>query len=367
MFLLCFSRRLSLRGGSGGTRTPDQRIKSPLLYQLSYRPTRPLHLRAVVDAVNGQGEARLTLDHNAPLGIVATAENPYRERMSLAVLVAALVAYASATALFLAHLLLLTRGPKTAPLATWGLRGLMVGIVLHATGKAMRAAAMGTLPFTDGQEALGGLALVIAVLFVWAAHRYRVPVLGASLAFSNDNGVVPEALRSAWFPVHLILALSANACFAVAGVGAAAFLYQETQLKSRKLSAFRLLPPLPVLEELSHRFIMTGFLLLTLAIAAGSFFAKQKWGAYWSWDPKQCWTLVTWLAFAGILHARVTIGWRGRRAAWATVITAFFVIVGMVGLNALVRTRHGGAFDGEKNQPSLRTVVDDAPAPQGAP
>lgn len=299
--------------------------------------------------------------------------------MSLAVLVAALVAYAVATALFLAHLLLLSRGPKPVSLAVWGLRALMVGILLHVVGKGLRAAIVGALPFTDGQEALGGLALVLAVLFVWAAGRYRAPVLGAfatplvfvtlaaSLAFSTEPGAVPAALRSAWFPVHLVLALSANACFGVAGVAAAAFLVQEGLLKKKKLGgAFRLLPPLPVLEEMAHRFIMTGFLLLSLAMVAGSFFAKEVWGAWWSWDPKQCWTLVTWLTFAAILHARITVGWRGRRAAWSTVIAVVLVIAAMVGLNAVVRTRHGGAFDGQKNQPTLRTVHDADPV-KGTP
>lgn len=304
---------------------------------------------------------------------------PYDLGMSMAILVGALGAYTASTVLFLAHLLLLPRGPKATSLAPWGLRALVAGIVLHMAGKGVRAVAVGTLPFTDGQEALSGLALVIAVLFVWAAWRYRVPVLGAfatplvvvtlaaSLAFTSGGGVVPDALRSAWFPIHLVLALSANACFGVAGIAAAAFLFQEGQLKKKRLGgAFKLLPPLPVLEEIAHRFIMTGFLLLTLAIVAGSFFAKQMWGAWWSWDPKQCWTLLTWLVFAGILHARITIGWRGRRAAWATVVAVFFVIVAMVGLNALVPTRHGGDFDGQKNQPGLRATADDV-AVEAAP
>jgi cytochrome c-type biogenesis protein CcsB len=287
--------------------------------------------------------------------------------MSLAVLVAALVAYAAATALFLAHLLLVSRGPRSVQLAAWGLRSLVVGVALHVVGKGLRAVAIGTLPFTDGQEALGGLALVLAVLFVGAAWRYRAPVLGAfatplvvvtlaaSLAFSGEPGAVPAALRSAWFPVHLILALSANACFAVAGAAAAAFLFQEGLLRKKKVMGLvKAMPPLPVLEEMGHRFIMTGFLLLTLAMIAGSFFAKQIWGAYWSWDPKQCWTLLTWVSFAAILHARITIGWRGRRAAWITVAAVGAVIVAMVGLNAFVQTRHGGNFDGEKNPPTLR-------------
>ncbi len=280
--------------------------------------------------------------------------------MATTILLGALCAYGAATALFIAHMM-----SRRQSLATWALRALVVGTGLHFAGKALRFSSLGTLPITDGQEALGALALVVAILFIWAAHRYRVPVLGsfatplvfvtlaASLAFSDESGVVPAALRSAWFPVHIFLAISADACFAVAGVAASAFLVQEGRLKQKKLGgAFRLLPPLHVLEEIGNRFIMTGFLLLTLAMVAGSIFAKQMWGAYWSWDPKQCWTLMTWLFFAGILHARITIGWRGRRAAWLTVVAVVLVILAMVGLNVLVRTRHGGEFDGEKNVPA---------------
>ena len=77
--------------------------------------------------------------------------------------------------------------------------------------------------------------------------------------------------------------------------------------------------------------------------------------------------LLTWLVFAGILHARITIGWRGRRAAWSTVVAVAVIIVAMVGLNALVRTRHGGAFNGQKNQPTLRSVSDDVPVAGAVP
>ena len=166
-----------------------------------------------------------------------------------------------------------------------------------------------------------------------------------------------------WFPVHLVLALTADACFAVAGVASVGFLLQERRLKRKQLSGvFKLMPPMPVLEEMSHRFIMTGFLLLTLAIVAGSFFAKQRWGAYWSWDPKQCWTLVTWLLFAGILHARITIGWRGRRAAWLVVVAVIAVIVSMAGFNLVLPTRHAGSYDGEKHRPTLNAPHKHAPA-----
>jgi cytochrome c-type biogenesis protein CcsB len=286
--------------------------------------------------------------------------------MTTLVLALALVAYAVSTAAFIAHL-----ATRRASLATHGLTALSAGIVLHVIGKALRLVALGTLPVFDGNEALGALALVVAVLFVGAARRYRVPALGAfatplvvvtlaaSLAFSSEPGVVPAALRSAWFPVHLLLAISAEACLSVAGVNAAAFLVQEARLKKKRPGpGLKLLPPLHLLEEITFRFVAVGLLLLSLAIVAGSLFAKQMWGAYWSWDPKQCFTMTTWLWFAAILHARVTSGWRGRKAAWMTLTGTALLIVAIVGLAAFVPTRHGGSFDGQKNAPTLTSTND---------
>jgi cytochrome c-type biogenesis protein CcsB len=272
--------------------------------------------------------------------------------MPLALLVIALLAYVASTVAFVAHLLM-----KRAGLAQRGLQLLGVGLVLHAAGKIVEFSEQGTVPATDGVEAMGILALIVGVLFVFAARRYSVPVLGAfavplvvvtlagSLAFGHGPGAVPDALRSAWFPVHIALAISADAFFAVAGVASVAYLVQERLLREKRLgNAFRKLPPLHILDEIAHRFISVGFMVMTLGIIAGSFFAKQKWGAYWSWDPKQCWSLMTWLLFAGILHARITVGWRGRRAAWLTLIAVVCVLIAIFGLGVLTPTRHGGGF-----------------------
>jgi cytochrome c-type biogenesis protein CcsB len=291
--------------------------------------------------------------------------------MSTFVLALALVAYGVSTMSFVAHL-----ATRRASLATTGLTALSVGIVVHIVGKALRIAVVGTLPVFDGNEALGALALVVAVLFVVAARRYRVPTLGAfaaplvvvtlaaSLAFSGEPGAVPTALRSAWFPVHLLLAISAEACLSVAGINAAAFLVQEARLKQKRPGpTLKLLPPLHLLEEITYRFVAVGLLLLSLAIVAGSLFAKQMWGAYWSWDPKQCFTMTTWLWFAAILHARVTAGWRGRKAAWMTLTGTALLIFAIVGLSAFVPTRHGGSFDGQKNAPSLTSTTTSSSMP----
>jgi cytochrome c-type biogenesis protein CcsB len=272
---------------------------------------------------------------------------------SMVLLVAALVAYGISTALFIAHLL-----SKKAALAMTGERVLIAGLIPHAIGKVVRFAAIGTLPVTDSLEALNLLALIMGLVFVFVARRYGVPVLGAfstplclvtlaaSLAFGSFDGSVPEALRSAWFPVHLGFAITADAFFLVAGGTAVAYLVQERQLRRKALTSplFRKMPPLHVLDEIVHRMVIGGFAFLSMGIAAGMFFAKDKWGAYWSWDPKQVQALITWLLFAAILHARLTVGWQGRRVAYMTIGSVVFVLVAFVLLDRFTTSKHGGEY-----------------------
>jgi cytochrome c-type biogenesis protein CcsB len=270
----------------------------------------------------------------------------------LGLLIAALAAYAGSTALYVAHLL-----SKKPTMATFGARALLAGLSLHGVAKLVHLAEVGVGMVSNPLEALNVLALAVGAVFLWVARRYTVPALGAfatplalvgvaaSLAFGGSDGAVPDALRSAWFPIHLAFAIGGDALFLIAGVASVAYLVQERLLRRKKINTvFRNLPPLHVLDEVCHRMIAVGFLLMTVGIAAGMFFAKDKWDAYWSWDPRQTWSLLTWLLFAAILHARLTIGWRGRRAAYLTLIAVALVILALVGLDALTATRHGGDY-----------------------
>jgi ABC-type transport system involved in cytochrome c biogenesis permease subunit len=104
------------------------------------------------------------------------------------------------------------------------------------------------------------------------------------------------------------------------------------------------MPPLHVIDEIAHRLLAVGFLLMTLGMVAGSFLAKKKWGSYWSHDPRQIWSLITWLIFAAVMHARIVSGWQGKRAAWLTLLGAALVLSGLLGLSHLTQTRHGGEY-----------------------
>ena len=98
----------------------------------------------------------------------------------------------------------------------------------------------------------------------------------------------------------------------------------------------RMLPRPEVLDRLTYKTIGIAFLLLTLMIAVGAYWANRTWGSYWSWDPKETWALIIWLVYAGYLHLRPVRGWRGRRAAYfAIVLFTFFGVTYLLpGLHA---------------------------------
>ena len=81
--------------------------------------------------------------------------------------------------------------------------------------------------------------------------------------------------------------------------------------KAKLLDRF---PNPEILDELGYQLILLGFLFLSAGIITGAVWAHSAWGRYWGWDPKETWALITWFIYAGLLHGRVTAGWRGRKA-----------------------------------------------------
>ena len=90
-----------------------------------------------------------------------------------------------------------------------------------------------------------------------------------------------------------------------------------------------------VLDNLSYRFLGLGFPLLTVGILSGAVWANAAWGSYWSWDPKETWALITWIVFALYLHARITKGWNGKRAAIIATVGFFVVWFCYLGVNLI--------------------------------
>jgi cytochrome c-type biogenesis protein CcsB len=138
-----------------------------------------------------------------------------------------------------------------------------------------------------------------------------------------------------------VLAFIGDAAFAMAfGIGLM-YLVQEHYVKSRHLGGlFQRLPSLQILDEINYRLITIGFPFLTLAIITGAIWAESAWGSYWRWDPKEVWSLITWFIYAGVLHLRLTAGWRGRKAAILSIIGFAAVLFTFFGVNFILQSKH---------------------------
>jgi cytochrome c-type biogenesis protein CcsB len=119
------------------------------------------------------------------------------------------------------------------------------------------------------------------------------------------------------------------------------YLIQENQIKKKNWGQFFYrLPPLQALDNLNYFSLRAGFFLLTTGIITGSIWAEYAWGSYWNWDPKETWALITWLIYAALLHGRLTLGWRGRRAAFFSLIGFGMVLFTFLGVNFLFSGLH---------------------------
>src|SRR4030066_895658 len=203
-----------------------------------------------------------------------------------------------------------------------------IGFASHTLALITRYAEAGHTPVTNLHESLSFFAWMIIGVLLIASLKYKIKVLGAFLssialilmlfAFALPKEILPLApvLRSFWHPFHVIFAFLGNAIFTLTFCCGVMYLIQEHQLKSKKMGAItKRLPPLNLLDDLSYQSLKFGFPLLTLGIITGAVWAEYAWGRYWNWDPKEKWSLITWLFYAALLHQRLTVGWGGGKGA----------------------------------------------------
>ncbi|MBN2645836.1 MAG: c-type cytochrome biogenesis protein CcsB [Desulfuromonadaceae bacterium] len=235
----------------------------------------------------------------------------------------------------------------------WARIALLSAFAVHSLTLLMRYLEAGYTPITNLHESLSFFAWTIAGVFALVNWRLRMNVLAVStatlvLVLMLFGSVMPmhvqelnPALNSLWLPVHVGLAFLGNAVFAVAFVAGVFYLLEERMLKSKKFSAlYYRLPSLDTLDMVNYRCLTFGFPLMTMGIISGAVWAESAWGTYWSWDPKESWALITWFLYAALLHGRLSIGWRGRRAAIFAIIGFVFVLFTFLGVNLLLPGLH---------------------------
>lgn len=217
----------------------------------------------------------------------------------------------------------------------------------------------GHAPLSNLYESLVFAAWAIMLIYLLLEQRTKQRVLGffpalfaflamayASFSTQVDSRIQPlvPALKSNWLIAHVVTCFLGYAAFAVScGIS---FLYLLRKARPDNPHPKGILALLPIprqLEEFNYQMIVFGFLWLSLGIITGSIWANSAWGTYWSWDPKETWSLITWLVYAALLHARTIQGWRGARVAWLSIIGFCCVLFTYFGVNFLLSGLHSYA------------------------
>ena len=242
----------------------------------------------------------------------------------------------------------------------WGRMGTAaaaIGLLAQTVALILRWVAsyemgIGHAPLTNLYESLIFFAGAIVALYLTIEWRTRnrslgafvVPVAFLCMAFASlspgiNSRIQPliPALQSNWLTSHVLTCFLGYAAFTVAfALGLMVLLKSWEANPAESAPRFlRLIPHADSLDELIYQSTVLGFVFLTIGIMTGSIWAHYAWGSYWSWDPKETWSLITWLVYAIMLHSRYVRGWRGRRMAVMAIVGFVSVLITYLGVNYL--------------------------------
>lgn len=243
------------------------------------------------------------------------------------------------------------RTQKVARVAT---AFMILGFLLLFAGVVARGLSAGRVPWGNMYEFSITGALAFSGAYLFALRKYDLRWLGLLVSISvlltlgtavavlyRPSAPLVPALKSTWLVIHVSAAIISGGVFLLSNVIAASYLYLDSmeQKGERKIWAQRL-PSLEVLDQLSYRLVAFVFPLWTFSVIAGAIWAEHAWGKYWGWDPKETWAFITWVAYAAYLHARVTVGWRGRKAAWLCLLAGSTFLFNYVYINIWGTGKH---------------------------
>ncbi|MDI6880744.1 MAG: c-type cytochrome biogenesis protein CcsB [Desulfitobacteriaceae bacterium] len=216
------------------------------------------------------------------------------------------------------------------------------------------------LPLSNGYEFILTFCWGILAVYLFAEFRYKLRALGSFvmpipflllvfivMKMGPDERVaqaIPPALKSQWLTFHVATAMLSYGAFAISfGLGLMYLLKTRQGVTNQKDGLISRFPAAEILDDLAYKVIGFALPLLTLVIITGAIWADYAWGTYWSWDPKETWSLITWIIYTGYVHARLMYGWKGKRAAWMAVLGFVAVIFTFFGVNYLLPGLHSYA------------------------
>ncbi len=251
---------------------------------------------------------------------------------------------------------LLFRSNRVGVFATWF---TVAALVIQTVGIGLRwlesyQMGIGHAPLTNMYESVVFFAWTIVILYLAIEWKFKTRTIGAfalplaflAMAYGSfapiNKGISPlvPALQSNWLLAHVITCFVGYAAFAIAAALGIMYLIKSYFGKDSGNGDRSLLPSLKVLDDIIHKSIIFGFIWLSAGIITGAIWANSAWGTYWSWDPKETWSLITWFVYAITLHARYTRGISGKTIAWLSLIGLLAVIFTYYGVNFLLSGLH---------------------------
>ncbi|WP_432822989.1 c-type cytochrome biogenesis protein CcsB [Trichloromonas sp.] len=239
------------------------------------------------------------------------------------------------------------------------------GLAVHTAAIGLRwyesyqvPGGIGHAPLSNLYESVVFFAWTIILIYLLIDLKYRqravgafvvpfafVAMIWAQLGLNDSIEPLVPALQSNWLTYHVITCFLGYAAFAVAcGVSIMYLIKIGKEEKSNGETpaggVLSLFPSAKILDDINYKSIMIGFPLLSLGIITGAAWANYAWGTYWSWDPKETWSLIVWFIYAAFLHARFTRGWVGRKAAWLSIVGFAATLFCYLGVNLVLSGLH---------------------------
>ena len=230
----------------------------------------------------------------------------------------------------------------------------VVGWGLHVASAVTRGLAVDRVPWGNMYEFSSMVCLCAVTAWLYLLTRQPLRHLGgflmlpvilylgiaAMLLYAPAAPLVP-ALNSYWIKIHVVGAMASSGIFMVGFVAAVLYLWRERAERRSGAAGSSRFPSAAALDRVAYRVNAFGFPVWTFAVMAGAVWAEAAWWRYWGWDPKETWSFITWVIYAGYLHARATAGWRGPRAAYVAIagfaslmVTYYVVNIWISGLHS---------------------------------
>ncbi len=255
---------------------------------------------------------------------------------------------------------------------------MIIGVTAHTFGLLYRWHEAGHAPFANMYESVIFLSWVVALAFTlveifrpvpglgaivlpiaWLVQGYALDMVPVSYIFSLLNALTAgiggkggwfppptreaealmPALNSYWLEIHVITIFLAYGAFALSFGTGLLFLWKshkEDVGKEKNSFPTQNTKNLDALDQNTYWVVTTGFIMLTAGIIFGAVWANETWGSYWSWDPKETWSLITWMVYAAFLHTRLVAKWRGSKTAWLAVAGFVAVLICYYGVNIIL-------------------------------